>query len=353
MVNQSASIASSDEPLCSRRVALSQTRGTSAAFPGFGSSKGSGPRKTLRRLLSGLGVVLALTTLGSGCVKKSLYDQAVADLESAREGAGRMAQHIANVQGEIDELAADIEARDAKLADATTVQADMIKKLDELAILNLELSERLRKAGHSVEQLADQRGSLTAALDATRRKLEDLQKQQAVVEERAAQLRELTDLFAKMVDAGQLRVAMRDGRLRVELPSSVLFASGDATVESAGKTTLREVAAVLKKLEGREFQVAGQTDDENIQSSKYPSNWDLSAKRADNVTRLLVDYGMDPKKLSIQGSGENAPAATSPSDETPAKNPRIEILLVPNLGEMPQLPEARVDGDEDTAVPQG
>lgn len=351
MVNQTTSIASLDETACHRPSP--QTRGTSDAFPGTGSSKTTRPRKTLRRVLSGLGVVLALATVGTGCVKKSLYDKAQADLASAKEGAGRMAQHIAKVQGQLDELEAEIDERDAKLADAATAQADMVKKLDELALLNAELSERLRKAGHSVEQLADQRGSLTAALEATRKKLEELREQQAIAEERAAQFRELTEKFAKMVDAGQLRVAMRDGRMLVELPNSVLFDSGNAAVKPAGKTTLRKVAGVLKDLEDRKFQVAGHTDNVKIQSSKFPSNWDLSTKRAVNVTRLLIDYGMDPKTLSAAGYGEYAPATSNDTSENRAKNRRIEIALVPDLREMVQLPEARVNGDEDKTVPQG
>lgn len=351
MVNQSRPIASQDESPC-RRPSI-QTRIASATFPELGCSKGSHRRKTLRRVLTGLALALALSTGGTGCVKKSLYDQAQADLGSAKEGAGRMAQHIAKVQGQVDELQADIDARDAELAEAATAQADMIKKLDELALLNAELSERLRKAGHSVEQLADQRGSLTAALEATRKKLEELHEQQAIAEERAAQFRELTEKFAKMVDAGQLRVAMRDGRMLVELPNSVLFDSGNAAVKPAGKTTLQKVAGVLKKLEDRKFQVAGHTDNVKIQSSKYPSNWDLSAKRAVNVTRLLVDYGMDPKTLSAAGYGEHAPAASNDTAAERAKNRRIEIALVPDLREMVQLPEARVDGTEDKTVPQG
>ena len=57
------------------------------------------------------------------------------------------------------------------------------------------------------------------------------------------------------------------------------------------------------------------------------------------VTRFLVTQGMDPKHLSAAGYGEFDPVGDNTSDDGKQQNRRIEIILVPNLDEMPKLPE--------------
>jgi chemotaxis protein MotB len=146
-----------------------------------------------------------------------------------------------------------------------------------------------------------------------------------------------------------LKVGIRRGRMVLELPNDILFDSGKTEVKPAGKSALADVAKVLRGLPGRTFQVAGHTDNVKIQSARYPSNWELSTARAVEVTKLLVDGGMDPKMLSAAGYGEWDPAADNASPDGRAKNRRIEITLVPNMEELVKLP----DGVEDPPPTKG
>lgn len=252
-----------------------------------------------------------------------------------------MAQQIGLMQQEIARLGQEMADRDRRLDDASTAQADLVRKLDELALLNAEISERLEKAGQSVSQLATERGSLAAALEDTRKKLEELRKQQAAAEARAAQFRELLLAFRKMIDSGKLDVTIREGRMLVELKNDILFDSGKTAIKTDGKATLREVAKVLATLPNRRFQVAGHTDNVKIQTAKFPSNWELSTARAVEVVRFLIESGMRSESLSAAGYGEFSPAAPNDTDEGRGKNRRIEIALVPDLDEMIKIPEER------------
>ena len=54
-----------------------------------------------------------------------------------------------------------------------------------------------------------------------------------------------------MIDAGQLRVATRAGRLVIQLPNDVLFDSGQKTIKPAGKQALTALAKVLVTVSGR------------------------------------------------------------------------------------------------------
>lgn len=280
----------------------------------------------------------SLAPLGCG-VSQEAYDKAIDDVHRARIETSQRGVQLMALQSRIHQLAVDIRARDLHLSDATTAQADLIRKLDELAVLNAELSERLRKAGQSISDLAGERGSLSAALAETRKRLEELARQQAAAEIRAAQFRDLAARFQKMIDAGKLHVTIRDGRMLIELPNDVLFDSAKTKVKPAGRAAIVEVAKVLASMPGRRFQVAGHTDNVKLaRTSRFASNWELSTARAVEVVKLLIDGGMAPESLSAAGYGEFAPAGSNDTPEGRARNRRIEIALVPNLDEMVKVP---------------
>jgi chemotaxis protein MotB len=109
-------------------------------------------------------------------------------------------------------------------------------------------------------------------------------------------------------------------------------------LKPAGKDALIQVAQVLKTVAGRKFQVAGHTDNVPIQTSRFPSNWELSTARAVEVVKLLVAQGADPRSLSAAGYGEFDAVASNESADGKAKNRRIEITLQPNLDELVAAP---------------
>ena len=86
-----------------------------------------------------------------------------------------------------------------------------------------------------------------------------------------------------MIDAGQLKVVIRDGRMLIALPNDVLFDSGKTDIKPDGQAALAKVAQVLATIADRNFLVAGHTDDVPIHTARFPSNWELSTARAVEV----------------------------------------------------------------------
>ena len=277
-------------------------------------------------------------TGATGCVKRSLYDQALVDLRKARAEQDRLGGQVAALQKEVARLTQEMAAQAAQLAEGRTQHADNTRKIDDLMILNVELGDRLKGAGQTATQLNTERGNLSQALAETRAQLAELRKQQEAANARAAQLRELYGKFQKMVDAGKLKVVFRHGRMLLELPNDVLFESGKTDIKPEGKGTVLEVAKVLRAMPDRRFQVAGHTDDVKMQSARFPSNWELSTTRAVEVVKRLIEGGMNPKNLAASGYGEFAPAESNATPEGRAKNRRIEIALQPNLDEFVKVP---------------
>jgi len=170
-------------------------------------------------------------------------------------------------------------------------------------------------------------------LDASKDELAALRTQRAEAEKRLAAIDEIQRQFAKMIDTGQLKVTSRRGSLVLSLPSEVLFPSGVAELSKSGELAVLEVGITLKRFPDRRFLVIGHTDDVPLKNSTYKDNWELSTARALTVTRFLVQAGMDPKNLVAAGAGENDPVS-----KERAKNRRIEIALLPAIGELPPLP---------------
>ena len=142
-----------------------------------------------------------------------------------------------------------------------------------------------------------------------------------------------------MIDAGQLQVSIRNGKMVVKLPDNVLFDPGRTEVKSAGKEALVQLTQVLKSIENRNFQVCGYTDDTPIHTGRFHSNWDLSTARAVGVTNLMIKDGMEPQRLAAAGYAEYDPVASNDTVEEKAQNRRIEVALMPNLEELPKFEE--------------
>jgi chemotaxis protein MotB len=275
---------------------------------------------------------------GAGCgVSRPNYGRILYERNALRhevdrahvEGAQQVTQLTA-LETQLADLGAE---RDARLSELMTEQADLARRLDELAALNTELSDRLRSAGQSLGQLASERGSLSAALEQARLELEGLRRRQTAAEARVAELRELAARFQGMVEAGRAHVATRHGRALLELPGDALFHPEKATLTPAGRDAMIEVARALRTMPNRRFQVAAHTDNTNPKRARFESTWHLSASRAAEIVKLLVELGVPPQQVSAAGYGESAPVAPNATPEGRAKNRRVEIAVVPDVTE--------------------
>ena len=262
---------------------------------------------------------LALPVL-SACVSSGTYDAAVKDADDART-------ELRRVQA-------------ADLAKAQSLQA-LQRKVDEATAESANLRAELTKLGANADALLSEKGTLASALNESRARLEELRRAQAAAEMRARVYRDLALRLKKMVDAGDLAIALRDGRMVLQLSNDVLFESGQIDIKPRGQAALKQLAVVLRSLEGRHFQVAGHTDNVPIETARFPSNWELSTARGVQVVRFLVAQGVPTAVLAAAGYGEFDPVGPNDNPKGRERNRRIEITLQPNVDEMVAVPEVR------------
>jgi chemotaxis protein MotB len=223
----------------------------------------------------------------------------------------------------------EIERLRQELASANSDRNGLNDRVTELNRSNGVLTTRLRALGEDMS-------TLSTNLEAAQRREEELRRRQQAAEERIATFRSMLQRFQSMIASGQLRVRVVRGRMVVELAENILFDSGRAELKTEGQTALRSVAEVLKQIANRDFQVAGHTDNVPVRG-RFASNWELSTARAVTVSRFLQTNGVDANHLSAAGYAEFQPAADNATAEGRQQNRRIEIVLMPNLDELPDL----------------
>ncbi len=229
---------------------------------------------------------ITLVLASNACVAKTQYDSALSELGAARDASTDAERMIAECERDLDEL-----------------QTQFDKKLA-----------------------------------ATQEELDDLRRQREAALARLQSFKDLQAKFKSMIDAGDLEVYMRRGRMVVGLPSAVLFASGKAELSKKGKKSMANVAKVLAQLPERRIQVAGHTDDVPIgERVDFADNWHLSTARALTVTRFLIENSVQPENLGAAGYGEFDPVAPNDNRTGRSKNRRIELILVPDLSELPSM----------------
>jgi len=253
--------------------------------------------------------VLAGSMLGTACVTSGTFEAKEAELAKTVKEKDALSQENAKLQANVDELNKQI--------------ADLKGQMDQVKAYG--------------KGKADEAGQLAVGMDNLQKRLDELEKQKKIADERAAMFRSLAQKLRSMVDAGQIKVTVRNGRMLLVLPNDILFDSGKTELKPEGKDAIAKVAKVLATMKDRHFLVAGHTDNLPIHSKKFQSNWELSTQRAVEVVRLLIDNGMMPSQVGAAGYAEYDPAADNASADGQKQNRRIEIVVEPNLSELPSL----------------
>ena len=133
--------------------------------------------------------------------------------------------------------------------------------------------------------------------------------------------------------------------LEIELSSTLLFGSGSADLNPPAIELLGSMASLLEE-HNNPVRVEGFTDNQPIQSSKFPSNWELSAARAAAVVQLFIEEGIAPQRLAAVGYGEFQPIAENNTAEGREKNRRV-VLMISKTGRLrPTLPSLETEGDD-------
>ena len=251
---------------------------------------------------------------------------------------------------EIATLSDDIEKLKALREELeTTVKAQLtsLASKDEAIITEKKLSKTARAEvallNKQLRAIRQQIAQIAATLDAS----EALAKKQRVrianLGKRlnaalASKVQELSryrsEFFGKLRDVLGNQKGIRIVGDRFVFQSEVLFTTGSADLGSEGKTQIIQLAGTLKEIIKKIppkiewiLRVDGHTDRVPIQTSRFPTNWELSTARAISVVKFLVGQGISPTNLAATGFGEFQPIDPRDDEIANLRNRRIELKL--------------------------
>ncbi len=137
--------------------------------------------------------------------------------------------------------------------------------------------------------------------------------------------------------AQELREEIEDGAIEIEALGQQLiirvrekgaFPSGSAFLQPRFRPVIKKVAKILVDVPGV-ITISGHTDNEQVQSELYRSNWDLSAQRAVSVAHeMLKVKAISDKKLVVVGYANSKPLTTNKTKSERRRNRRVEIMIM-------------------------
>ena len=135
--------------------------------------------------------------------------------------------------------------------------------------------------------------------------------------------------MAQRINQGADRPLVRVGRQgQIMMENHLLFALGRADLNPDGMLLLRRLAGEFQNIP-HNIRIEGHTDNIPIQTSRYPSNWELSTARAVRVVKYLANQGgIAPSRLMAAGYADVRPVRPNTSALNRAGNRRVEFFLL-------------------------
>ncbi|GAB4359951.1 MAG: peptidoglycan -binding protein [Oricola sp.] len=291
----------------------------------------SGKDAVLNRLNSQINELTQLLALEKSN-RQDAEDQLLAlqaSLASAEEEKSRLESLLAAGSGAS-------EAAEARIG-SLTQSLDEERQVSQRALNQVELLNR------QISALRKQIAALEDALEASEQrdresnaKIADLGRRLNVaLAQRVQELnRYRSDFFGRLREILSDRENIRIVGDRFVFQSEVLFPSGSADLNEAGKTEMAKLANAIIDLQKEipeeinwVLRVDGHTDNVPITGGRFADNWELSTARATSVVKYLIERGVPPQRLVAAGFGEYQPLDPADTDEARARNRRIELKL--------------------------
>ncbi len=155
--------------------------------------------------------------------------------------------------------------------------------------------------------------------------------------------------LAPLIEDGSIEVTSNEFWLQISLNNRILFAVGGVKPIQQANQVIADIAAILSDT-NNPINVEGFTDNLAINTTQFPSNWQLSAARAAAIVQLLAANGVASEQLSAVGYGEFHPIADNASAAGRAKNRRVSLMIGKHQQQRPilttNLSNDEVDIDE-------
>lgn len=273
---------------------------------------------------------LGVTLLLSSCVSQKKYAELEAKNKETQDLLNSASVKLNTCLEEKASASSRLKTLEDQNAFLKSNNQELINNMGNLTTLSSKGAQNLEK---SLESLQEK--------DLTIRKLND-----AITRRDSVNLSLVQSLKGVLgnLDDEDIEISVEKGVVFVSISDKLLFSSGSYNVTSRANEILGKVAKVVNNKPDFEFMVEGHTDSVPYRKGVLLDNWDLSAKRATAIVRILQnDYNVDPKRMTAAARSSYVPVSATDK----AKNRRTRIVVLPKIDQFYEMIE---DGMKDPAI---
>jgi len=136
----------------------------------------------------------------------------------------------------------------------------------------------------------------------------------------------LRKFLAPEISAGLLVVEGDAQRLLIRIKGRGMFDSGSADLQPPFVTLLKRVGDALREQPGR-VTVLGHSDNQPIRTVRFPSNFQLSAARAQSAMAVVSAATGQAERFNSIGRADTEPLTSNDTPEGRETNRRIEVVV--------------------------
>ncbi|MDR2802018.1 MAG: OmpA family protein, partial [Prevotellaceae bacterium] len=264
-------------------------------------------------------VLIASIVLSSSCVSTHKYESLEVDYLSVSRDRDILNAKLNELNTERAKLAARTRGLEMDKQDVQSLKEEnenLQKQLSELRdMFNRTSAARASESSGMTRQIQHDQEELQRREDELKTRKAELERMQGEMEERNRRLIELEGILARkdsvvaalranvsdallgFADKG-LTVTQKNGKVYVSMDEKLLFKSGSYDIDPQGAAAIKELGKVLNANTDINVMIEGHTDDVPYRGKgDLKDNWDLSVKRATTVVRVLLQAGIDGKRL--------------------------------------------------------
>ena len=203
-----------------------------------------------------------------------------------------------------------------------------------------ELEQEAYKAKIATVNIIDGEGNQVSVIDYATRQgrnplpvklVEDLlgmnPSNKIITPPKPAVAKELEGMIENSDLSESIDLAVEGDVILISIDGQFVFPSGRATLTEDAYIIFSNLTYLFNKYEGYTIAIRGHTDDQDIETVAFPSNWELSAIRATSVLRYFIRQGIDPERMTATGYADFIPLVPNNTVENRAKNRRVEFVL--------------------------
>jgi chemotaxis protein MotB len=164
-------------------------------------------------------------------------------------------------------------------------------------------------------------------------------------------LRKLTNELEKEIKAGSVEVNLEPRGLVVSLKQTAFFPSGTDAIDPSTYPILEKVADAVNAV-SNPLRIEGHTDSVPIHTTRFRSNWELSAARSISMMEVMASrFNVDRQRVAIVGFADTAPQTSNDTEDGRARNRRVDIVIQNNYMAAPASINAALKNTRPPSVP--